>query len=231
MSLHSQCLEAANRLMEEPPEGTGGVFTEIDVVRAATNEGWSDAMFGKALKQTNQLLGNLYRARKLVRYGPITFGDEVDYGRVATKIAYASAENGPQYWRTPNGAFPRLLIDDDQWSRQGRRRVTERNDLEQWAPDQFNGKAPVDGLRPLQPLTTARQLSQARADLKAAYRQLDEARQETQRLREHRAEVDIPDDLREIVGHIVVELVGDLDGRVRRLEEREERRREVYVGE
>jgi hypothetical protein len=55
-----------------------------------------------------------------------------DYARIAGKIVYADAETGPDQWQTPNGNFPKLMIEDDTLKRQGRRAGTERSDAEPW---------------------------------------------------------------------------------------------------
>lgn len=137
-SIYKQCSEAASKLIEAPPEAHGGVFTEIDVVQRASKPEWSKDDYKEAHRQANQVLGTRYRERKLCRFGPVELPDGVkDYGRIASKIVYANAEGGPQEWETPNGTFPRLMIEGDDIGRQGRRFGTERTDLVAW------GKAPV----------------------------------------------------------------------------------------
>lgn len=133
MSIYSRCSEAAHKLMQNPPEEHGGVFTEIDVVRLAATSNWSTTNYKEALRHANQVVGTLYRARKLARFGPVTLpSGDPDYARIASKVVYASATDGPKSWKTPNGTFKRLMIEDDKIGRQGRRRGTNRNDLAPW---------------------------------------------------------------------------------------------------
>jgi hypothetical protein len=133
ISLYRRCADAAKQLMENPPEDYGGVFTEIDVVNEASLQSWSNRMFKQALAHANQVCGTLYRERKLCRYGPVELPTgHKDYGRIASKIVYAAADTGPAKWDTPNGKFPKLMIENDQLKAQGRKYGTNRNDLEPW---------------------------------------------------------------------------------------------------
>lgn len=135
-SIYKQCSEAASKLIADPPEAHNGVFTEIDVVQRASKPEWSQSDYKEAHRQANQVLGTRYRERKLCRFGPVVLPDGVqDYGRIASKIVYANAEEGPQAWETPNGTFQRLMIEGDDIGRQGRRFGTERTDLVAWGED------------------------------------------------------------------------------------------------
>lgn len=137
MSLYRECSKAVDRLMSEPPAQHGGVFTEIDVVAKAATRAWTNDNFTEAQRHANQVCGTKYRERKLCRYGPITLPDGTqDYARIASKIVYADAATGPDEWVTPNGAFPKLMIEDDPLVAQGRRRGTTRNDLVLWRDEE-----------------------------------------------------------------------------------------------
>lgn len=135
-SVYRQCSAAIDRLVEEPPKQHGGVFTEIDVQIAAASDDWKPAEYSTALHDSNELCGTRFRHRKLCRYGPVVIGtgqDRIeDYARIAGKIVYADAETGPTVWKTPNGEFQRMMVEDDHLSRQGRRSGTNRNDAEPW---------------------------------------------------------------------------------------------------
>lgn len=133
-SLYRQCSAAVDLLAEKPPKQHGGVFTEIDVVsKAAARHDWSQGDYQQGLHDANAVCGTQYRNRKLCRFGPVKLADgTLDYARVAGKIVYADAETGPEAWETPNGEFPKLMIEDDELKRQGRRAGTERNDAQPW---------------------------------------------------------------------------------------------------
>lgn len=136
MSIYKQCSEAALQLMINPPEAHGGVFTEIDVVQRASRPEWSREDYKEAHRQANQVLGTRYRERKLCRFGPVELPDgNKDYGRIASRIVYANAQDGPREWETPNGVFRRLMVENDKIGRQGRRFGTERTDLVDWVGD------------------------------------------------------------------------------------------------
>lgn len=144
-SIYKQCSEAASKLIEDPPKVHGGVFTEIDVVQRASKPEWSQDDYKEAHRQANQVLGTRYRERKLCRFGPVELPDgNKDYGRIASKIVYANADNGPEAWETPNGTFQRLMIEGDDIGRQGRRFGTDRTDLVAWGDGHT---APADDLQ------------------------------------------------------------------------------------
>jgi hypothetical protein len=133
-SLYRQCSTAVDLLAEKPPKQHGGVFSEIDVVgKAAAQNDWGQDDYQQGLHDANAVCGTQYRGRKLCRYGPVLLSDGTeDYARIAGKIVYADAESGPDKWKTPNGEFPKLMIEDDTLKRQGRRAGTDRNDAQTW---------------------------------------------------------------------------------------------------
>lgn len=150
-SLYRQCVAAVGRLREKPPKEHDGVFTEIDVqIKAASTaeKKWTQPDYQKALHEGNAVCGAQYRGRKLCRYGPVILEDgSEDYARIAGKIVYADAETGPEFWETPNGRFPKLMMEDDGLAKQGRRAGTERNDALPWAgqdikPRQIHRRSP-----------------------------------------------------------------------------------------
>lgn len=137
MSLGQQISEAIDKLVKNPPNN--GIFTEIDVLARIASNDWDEDDLKKATRQVNEVLGRRYRARKLCRFGPVELPDEKkDYGRIATKIAYAEPDSGPRIWDTPNGTFPRMMIEDDTLGSQGRRYGTNRNDLAPWDDQQID---------------------------------------------------------------------------------------------
>lgn len=134
-SVYTQCAAAIDRLINDPPR-EGGVFTEIDVMTEAATKVWSKGQFDEAMHQANEVCGQRYRKRRLCRYGPVKIGKGEskieDYARIAGKIVYADAVNGPEYWETPNGRFKKMMEDEDTLSRQGRKPASKRNDAEPW---------------------------------------------------------------------------------------------------
>lgn len=137
MSIYSECADAARKLMGNPPQANGGVFTELEVVQLAQNSKWSTEDWKAAMRHANQVLGQYYRARKLCRFGPVQVpngeGTVEDYGRIASKIVYAGAEKGPDVWETPNGDFWKLMFEDDEIAKAGRKHSANRSDLVPWA--------------------------------------------------------------------------------------------------
>lgn len=241
MSIYSQCSEAAAKLMKNPPKDQGGVFTEIDVVRLAGSSGWSTENYKEALRHANQVVGTNYRARKLCRYGPVELPDGTkDYARIASKIVYADAENGPDVWKTPNGNFPKLMIHDDEIGRQGRRHNTNRNDLASWDEQDIKAikvkepvikgaKGPAVDVGPFE-----RRIAQLEADLNRANKLLEEKEREIQRLRDHKATpingkgID-ESRVKKLAEDAVEAFVSDLTERLSRLEDIESRRQKVYT--
>lgn len=128
MSIQAECRAAMNRLAAQ-----GVVFTEIDVANEARSNGWSSTHLERALKDAYNVLAGDYKKGKLVRYGPVNFKGNQDYGRRATKIVYADARYGPEAWETPNGKFPRLYSRDDLLARAGRKAGTARDDTKPWS--------------------------------------------------------------------------------------------------
>lgn len=134
-SVYKQCAAAIDRIVQDPSDE--GVFTEIDIITEAAKKSWTPTEFSKSLHDANEIAGQRYRNRKLCRYGPVTIGkgkNKVqDYARIAGKIVYADAVKGPKIWKTPNGNFKKMMIEDDQLSRQGRKPAANRNDSEPWS--------------------------------------------------------------------------------------------------
>lgn len=144
-SIYKQCANAIDRIVQNPPRQHGGVFTEIDVVtEAATTDEWGNAEYTKSLHDSNEICGQRFRNRKLCRYGPVTIGkgqDKIeDYARIAGKIVYADAAKGPNIWKTPNGSFKKMMVEDDHLSRQGRKPAANRNDAEPWSEQALPSK-------------------------------------------------------------------------------------------
>lgn len=132
-SLYRQCVKALESLLGSPSEEHNGVFTEIDIIQRAATPDWTEKDYKAAIREANAVAGTYYRYRKLCRYGPIVLEDgSEDYARIGGKIVYGDAEKGPKVWKTPNGRFPRLMLEEDSLGRQGRRAGTERNDAEDW---------------------------------------------------------------------------------------------------
>lgn len=161
MSIYTRCAEAVVELRGDPPKDQGGIFTELDVVSESLLDG--EALSRTHLRDANNICGQLYRNRQLCRYGPVMLPDGTeDYARIAAKIAYADAEDGPDFWETPNGKFPKLLIGDDKIARPGRRIQTKRNDLEQWVEQDVSERSRNDSLRPSVPDTSEESVLQER---------------------------------------------------------------------
>lgn len=211
MSIYKQCSEAATKLMQEPPKDNGGVFTEIDVVTLAGVPEWSQDDYEDAMRHANQIVGTQYRARKLCRYGPVEFPDgEKDYGRIASKIVYAPAETGPKTWKTPNGTFKKLMMEDDSIGRQGRRRYTNRNDLAPWEDQGIEVKSS----------RTTKRIKTLERNL-AAERKRSQELESKLRQREAAGDGELEERIRAVIG--------DFDERLGRLEERERKREDVYT--
>lgn len=129
-SLYRQCGSAVKRIIRKNPTG---VFTEIDILTEAADQSWKSDDYIDALHPANAVCGTMYRDRKLSRFGPIVLSDgSEDFARIDGKIVYADAETGPEFWETPNGRIPRLMIENDEVGRQGRRAGTNRNDETPW---------------------------------------------------------------------------------------------------
>lgn len=133
MSIHTQISGAIAELRQDPPADLGGVFTEIEIVLKAERLEWSDEDWKTAQRAANNLCGTRFRARKLCRYGPVDPPDgPQDYARIASKIVYADARTGPDYWETPNGRFPKLMFENELMRGPGRKSGVNRNDLVSW---------------------------------------------------------------------------------------------------
>lgn len=210
MTIYQQCSEAVTKLMENPPADHSGVFTEIDVVTLAGRADWSEDDYQEALRHANQVVGTQYRARKLCRYGPVTFPDgEKDYARIASKIVYAPADTGSKTWRTPNGTFKKLMMEDDNFGRQGRRRYTNRSDIVKWADQGIDVKAGKPYEKRIKQLERDLEAERERvAELESALRQSSVGGEVEERLRA---------------------VIEDFEARLARLEERERQRENVYA--
>lgn len=222
MSLYRRCSDALDDLIARPPKETGGLFTEFDVVRKAGLSDWTEEDFKEALKQANQICGTAYRARKLARFGPVDFNGHEDYGRIATKIAYAPADRAPDFWETPNGKFPRLMIEDDSIIKQGRKHGNTRNDLVPW-----NKSADRELVKREPSVVDKSRIHQLEADLRAAITRAENAEKEASRLRSHKAKTKVNgnggNQDQDFLG-----LLEDLMKRVDSLEDRERRREQIY---
>lgn len=143
-SVYRQCAAAIERIIKNPPRQHGGVFTEIDVATEAATDAWNNAEYSRSLHDSNEICGQRFRNRKLCRYGPVIIGkgkDKVeDYARIAGKIVYGDAANGPEIWETPNGNFKKMMVEDDHLSRQGRKPAANRNDAEPWSKQTLPAK-------------------------------------------------------------------------------------------
>lgn len=145
-SIFTECSNAARHLLEHPEEAINagqfgrnrGLFTDLDVILAAAGVSgpWTEGQMKVAQREASQVMGGLFRSRKVVRYGPVMAIGDPDYVRLASRIVYASADNGPSEIRTPNGIFPSMFVHQDHIGRPGRRNGTARNDFEKWS-DQF----------------------------------------------------------------------------------------------
>lgn len=128
MTVYIRLTEAVAQLRDKL-----GVFTELDAIEISS-PGWTDEEYGRGMREANNLCGRLYRIGQLCRYGPVSLPDGTrDYARLGPgKIVYADAEDGPEYWETPNGRFPKLFAIQDEIARPGRRIQTNRNDGILW---------------------------------------------------------------------------------------------------
>lgn len=221
MSVYRQCSEAAAKLMEN-----GEIFTEIDVVRlAGTNHDWATETYTEALRDANQVVGTLYRNRKVCRFGPVELPNgERDYARIASKIVYAPSDKGIVVWETPNGDFPALMVHEDEIGRQGRRKQANRSDLVKW-DDQAIATDPVDED------DAARRVKRLEADLRAANKALADQESQLQRMRDHAA---VPkgkkgDPIRKLIDDAVAETLAEFDSRLSALEGIEAKRQKIYV--
>ncbi len=137
MSIYTDCVDAISVLAEGDE-----IWTEFEVQEVVAAE-WPDAEFKEIARQANQAIGNAYRKQQVVRFGPVTLPDgSQDYARIAAKIAYASAQNGPNEFVTPNGAFPALIWSSaNTLNRPGRMPSNNRDDREPWEDQDFKVEA------------------------------------------------------------------------------------------
>jgi hypothetical protein len=132
MSIVTDCRKAVSTLAER-----GDTFTEFDVANEASGmgtKGWTAKMFEKAVRDSYVVLSGEYKKGTLCRYGPVTLDSgNTDYARRGSKIVYASANSGPEHFETPNGDFPRVLVDSDPMFHVGRRAGSNRDDTTPWS--------------------------------------------------------------------------------------------------
>ncbi len=184
-SLYGQCSAAIDQLIQKPLKEYGGVFTEIDVEQMAATSQWTAEDFERALKDANQVCGTQYRARKLCRYGPVVLADgSEDYARIAGKIVYADAESGPDFWETPNGKFPKLMVQDDILSHQGRRHGTNRTDSIPWEEQDL--KSPR---RPARRRASSVESAKSESDLRDLVKNLFQRVEELERVERERKRI------------------------------------------
>lgn len=143
MSIYTDCVDAISALAE-----SNEIWTEFEVQESVVGS-WPDADFKEIARQANQAIGNAYRRQQVVRFGPVTLPDaSQDYARIAAKIAYASANNGPSEFVTPNGTFPALIWSSaNKLNRPGRMPSNNRDDREPWSDQDFK----VDASKILKP--------------------------------------------------------------------------------
>jgi hypothetical protein len=181
-SIYKQCAAAIDSLILNPPKDHDGVFTEIDVISEAASKDWSKADYDKAMHQANESCGKRYRDRKLCRYGPVKVGKGVnaarDYARIAGRIVYADAIDGPNEWKTPNGTFKKLMENEDTISRQGRKPAANRNDAESWdrqvIPSKLRRRRTVKSAKDRDVMEIVMQLVRRVDDLEQAEQQRNE---------------------------------------------------------
>lgn len=143
MSIYTDCVDAISVLAEG-----NEIWTELEVQEFVVGN-WPDADFKEIARQANQAIGNAYRRQQVVRFGPVTLPDgSQDYARIAAKIAYASANNGPSEFVTPNGTFAALIWSGaNKLNRPGRMPSNNRDDREPWSDQDFK----VDASKILKP--------------------------------------------------------------------------------
>lgn len=189
---YQRCARILDELIEHPPSAHGSVFTELEIVRKVLPKDWDPEtepnLLKQAHRQANMVCGSYYRDRKLSRFGPVELSNgSKDYARIAAKIAYAPAEGGPEVWETPNGVFPKLMLEDDDITQQGRRYSANRNDLEPWDEQDFGvavihpataATAHTNGNGKASRKTQARRLRELEAMMKSHDKRLKELEQQ-----------------------------------------------------
>lgn len=179
-SIYQLCSQAAKRLAQSDQP-----FIDIEVAQEAYNQGWNQKNVKEAQKHANQICGVMYRAGKLVRYGPVEFEGETDYVRHAGRIVYGGAETGPETIETPNGTFKRVYDREDTLATVGRRKNSTRDDLQSWEDQAV--AAPASGGAPM--LVDGAPLMQRINELEAKFRRAEADRErlekENERLRTH----------------------------------------------
>lgn len=192
MSLYSLCSRVCDELIAEAQ-----VFTEADVVIRALVR-MPDASPKELSRYANQVVGTQFRSRKLCRYGPVEVPGltEPDYARIAAKIAYASADDGPESFQgpkmpdgsvqaCPNGRFDRLMIENDPITRQGRRIGSNRDDLVAWCEQDIKvARLSV----PHDPDALTRENATLRTNLGAAHQKIRDLEAQVHAQREHSAD-------------------------------------------
>lgn len=230
MSIYKDCSRACRSLAKKSE-----IFTEIDVANlAGRHKNWGKTQFKEAIRQANQIVSAQYRASQLVRFGPVHFNDAEDYARVASKIAYAGVsmedeERKPivDRWETPNGVFSALFVRNDTMGRTGRRPGNNRDDSQSWEGQEVQATREEDSEpRPKGsgPPVEDNPVNQLR-------KRLEDAQAEVAELQAKLAEQNGTDldkeQIRSIAEDAVQEFVGDLDTRLNKLEEIEDRRRRL----
>lgn len=219
MAIYHLCSQALKSLMEDPPtdlpfyQENPGVFTEIDIVNRAQNlaraEWGSDpAIFRQAMRNANQVAGTFWREMKVARYGPVELPDRSqDYARAASKIVYAHPELGPEWLKTPNGTFKRMMVWEDTIGRQGRKIGTNRDDTKPWDEQEITKtKAVTEVAKP----------DKAKADLKAAQRRIEQLEAENRRVHEQAQRVGADGASPDL--EAVIEMIGEMENRLQAIE-------------
>jgi len=129
MSVYTDISAAARALVA----GGTDIFTEADVVQRA---GLSEGDLPEGRRHAPQVLASLFRASRVVRFGPVyppELAGKGDYARALGHIIYASAERDEPLV-TPNGEFDIIRYANDPiFNRKGGRpRASDRDDLALW---------------------------------------------------------------------------------------------------
>lgn len=179
-TIYKRCSQAAAELADRPAP-----FIDIDVVMEVVEgaplmdeEGrpraWSEEDVREAKKHANQICGVMYRALKVVRFGPVKQEDTPpDYVRSAGRIVLWGTDTAPAKLETPNGTFARITNRKDKLGSVGRRKNSTRDDLKSWDEQQpADGEMLVDA-REMIPKIEAleaeiRKLKRENADLRKA---------------------------------------------------------------
>jgi hypothetical protein len=188
MSIYTECADAARYLADQ-----GQPFTDISVINRAMKDGWSDANRKEATQTAPMILQTMYRASKVIRYGVVPKGApgtrEDDYVRRGEgRLVYSGRLTGPKELVTPNGMFRPILHATDPIARNGRRKVSLRNDFVKWegqvpdvvTEDEVSGREPTD---------LSSYIERLESDLRAANARNEELQAELERQRQHSAKL------------------------------------------